>query len=153
MKQFEYFSEKVLEECATITGEYFFKSVGGCTFQEDNYYEDNRVRVMRLSHSMTIGLFVGSYGENYHFVFERLFDQKYHTKIIVSISLVFGFGAQWKKPSDILIQWANLIGAEPIDFGRKPFILTYAVLIPMVFLPLIALLVFVLIVFFHFINI
>ncbi|MBN1330835.1 MAG: hypothetical protein JXA54_15285 [Candidatus Heimdallarchaeota archaeon] len=124
MKQVVFHSPRVLEEVATITGDYFSTQVSGCAFNEDAYYENNRVRVMRISHSMTLM----SYGEDYHFVFERLPDPKMQTKITISITLKFGYGAQWKKPSDILIRWANLVGVEPIDFGRKPFIVTWAIL-------------------------
>ncbi|NHJ84209.1 MAG: hypothetical protein FK734_02025 [Asgard group archaeon] len=125
MKQIVYYSPKVLEEVATITGEYFTIVISGCSFIEDAYYENNRVRVMQVSHTMTLM----SYGENYHFVFERLPDPKMQTRITVSVSLKFGYGAQWKKPSDILIKWAELIGSEPIDFGRKPFIITWVVIV------------------------
>ncbi|HUT80487.1 MAG TPA: hypothetical protein VMZ29_04715 [Candidatus Bathyarchaeia archaeon] len=124
MKQIVFHSPRVLEEVATITGDYFSTQVSGCSFVEDAYYENNLVRVMRISHSMTFM----SYGEDYHFVLERLPDPKMQTRITISISLKFGYGAQWKKPSDILIHWAQLVGVVPIDFGRKPFIVTWAVL-------------------------
>ena len=124
MKQVEFFSEKTLEEVCNITGNFWQTQVGGATIIEDQYYEENRVRVMRISNSMTLM----SYGEDYHMVFERLSDKNFQTKITISISLKFGYGAQWKKPSDILKRWAFAVGVEPNDFGTKPFIITWAVI-------------------------
>jgi len=124
MKQIEFISDKVLEDVCTITGNFWQTQVSGAQIIEDTYYENNRVRVMRISHSMSLM----SYGENFHMVFERLPEKINQTKITITINLKFGYGAQWKKPSDILIRWAHSMGLEPIDFGRKPFIITWAVL-------------------------
>lgn len=124
MKQLVFTSEKVLEEVADITGQFWTTQVGNAIITEDSYYENNRVRVMRISTSMTLM----SYGEDYHIIFERLNDKINQTGITINVGLKFGYGAQWKKPSDLLIRWATLVGVEPIDFGRKPFIITWVVL-------------------------
>jgi len=124
LKQIEFISDKILEEVCDITGNFWQTQVSGAYIIEDNYYENNRVRVMRITHSMTFM----SYGEDYHMVFERLSEKGNQTKITISINLKFGYGSQWKKPSDILKKWALLVGVEPIDFGRKPFIITWVVL-------------------------
>ena len=124
MKQLVFTSEKVLEEVADITGQFWTTQVGNAIITEDSYYENNRVRVMRISTSMTFL----SYGEDYHMIFERLNDKINQTKITINVSLKFGYGAQWKKPSDLLVRWATLVGVEPNDFGRKPFIITWVVL-------------------------
>ncbi|MFW9922758.1 MAG: hypothetical protein ACFFDW_05650 [Candidatus Thorarchaeota archaeon] len=124
MKQFEYYTDKILEEVWDLTGHYWTHQVSNTQILENLSHENDRVRTMRISHSMTFF----SYGENYYMVFERLPDQMKRTKVTVSVELKFGYGAQWKQPSDLLIHWANLIGAQPIDFGRKPFIITWAVI-------------------------
>jgi len=141
MKQLVFTSEKVLEEVADITGNFWTTQVGNAFISEDSYYENNRVRVMRISTSMTFL----SYGEDYHMIFERLDDKLKQTKITINVSLKFGYGAQWKKPSDLLIRWATLVGVEPIDFGRKPFIITWvalgSILALLVIVPIIAVLI------------
>ncbi|NHJ49009.1 MAG: hypothetical protein FK733_14580 [Asgard group archaeon] len=124
MKQVEFFSEKVLEEVCDITGNFWQTQVSGTHIYEDQYFENGRIRVMRISHSMSLM----SYGEDYQMTFERLPDKINQTKITISVSLSFGFGAQWKKPSDILKKWALSVGVEPIDFGTKPFIITWVVI-------------------------
>lgn len=130
MKQIEFVTDRILDEVCDITVKFWTNQVSNATIQEILSYENDRVRVMSISHGMTFGLLTSSYGENYHMVFERLPEDIKKTKIIISTSLKFGFGAQWKIPSDILIKWANLFGLEPIDFGRKPHIITYAILCP-----------------------
>ena len=124
MKHLVFTSEKVLEEVADITGNFWLTQVSSATITEDSYYENNRVRVMRISSSLTFF----SNGEDYEMVFERLNDKVNQTRITINVSLKFGWGAQWKRPSDLLVKWANLVGVEPNNFGRKPFIITWVIL-------------------------
>ena len=125
MKQIEFLSEKTLEEVCNITGNFWQTEIRNATIVEDQYYEEGRIRVMRITTSMSFM----SNGEDYHMVFERLNDKVKQTKITISISLKFGWGAQWKKPSDTLKHWAFLVGVEPIDFGTKPFIIFLSIVL------------------------
>lgn len=119
-----------MDEVCDITVNFWTNQVSNAVIQEIISHENDRVRVMSVSRGFTFGLLTSSYGENYHIVFERLSEDFKVTKITISVNLKFGYGAQWKVPSDILIKWALLFDLEPIDFGRKPFILTYAILCP-----------------------
>ena len=130
MKQIEFITDRIMDEVFDITVDFWTNKVRNATIQEILSYENDRVRVMKVSTGFAFGLFTSSYGENYHIVLERHTEDFKKTKITISISLKFGYGAQWKVPSDILKKWALLLYLEPNDFGRKPFIVTWAIFGP-----------------------
>ncbi|NPE09014.1 MAG: hypothetical protein GNW80_12090 [Asgard group archaeon] len=131
MKQVIYTVDKTLEEVCDITVDFWTNQINNAFIEEVLSYENDRVRVMKVNTGFKWGFFTSSYGENYHIVFERPHEDFKKTKITISIHLKFGYGAQWKVPSDNLKKWALLFDLEPDDFGRKPFIITWAILGPL----------------------
>ena len=130
MKQIVYVIDRTLEEICDATMDFWTNQVSNAVVQEIISYENDRVRVMQVTTGFKWGFFTSSYGENYHIVFERVQEDYKKTKVTISINLKFGYGAQWKVPSDNLKKWALLFNLEPDDFGRKPFIITWAILGP-----------------------
>jgi len=131
----------VLEEVVTITRDYFTNNIDGCSFAADVYHANNPSPVMRISRNSQSFMTVG---ENYQFEFEHMSTSEIQTRIVVTISLKFGTTPQYREPSKILFRWAELVGAEPINFGRKMSIGFWTVLIifcVLITLPLIIFLV------------
>ena len=124
LKQLEFIVNRIMDEACDITVDFWRHQVSLATMQEVLSYENDRVRVMKISTGVVWFL---SYGEDYHMVFERLPEDIKKTKITITINLKLGFGPQWKRPSDVLKKWTLLLDLEPIDFGTKIFRMSWLI--------------------------
>ncbi len=104
---------------------------GNCRIVNHQFYPDDKGRMFMVKHSAGMN----SWGENYTFILFRDENNPQITQVRVEISLSFGWGAQWYVPYKQMVKWCTVMGVEPIVFGKKEFIITWAIIGGIFILP------------------